>query len=246
LRRCNGKALPHPGRRRRAEAAGRRGPRGGRAGQGRGWLGFRGRPRSPPAAPPTDGRRGSGTRPARCPPGPTARHDRARGKARLQPAANAGRSRAPRRAGPRAEALAEVVRADRPRQPPQRPLIAITIAPTGPSGPPCSHRQRPSPMRMRRGSSPMTPKKPEPPTGSVASARRQAAATSVESAHPGDGRERRSIPTREPALVAGWWPKVPFGSARCLTRRPDLPARSAARWPAPRRGGRTHPRLPVG
>jgi hypothetical protein len=46
---------------------------------------------------------------------------------------------APRRAGPGAEALAEVVRADRPRQPAQRPWSPITIPPTGPSGPPWSH-----------------------------------------------------------------------------------------------------------
>jgi hypothetical protein len=79
---------------------------------------------SPPAAPRTGGRRGSGTLPARCPPCPTAGPGRARGTARPHPAASAGRTGAPRRARPGAEALAEVVRADRPRQPAQRPLVA--------------------------------------------------------------------------------------------------------------------------
>jgi hypothetical protein len=49
-------------------------------------------PRSPPAAPPMDGRRGSGTPPARCPPGPTAGPGRARGKAPPHPAASSGRN----------------------------------------------------------------------------------------------------------------------------------------------------------
>jgi hypothetical protein len=57
-------------------------------------------PRSPPAAPRTDGRRGSGTRPAPCPPGPTAGPGRARARLDLIQRPAPAAAGAPRRAGP--------------------------------------------------------------------------------------------------------------------------------------------------
>jgi hypothetical protein len=80
--------------------------------------------RSPPAAPWTDGRRGSGTPPVPCRPGPQPhpRRPRARDDLVKRPAPVA--HPAPRRAGPGAEALAEVQRTDRPPQAAQRRLLA--------------------------------------------------------------------------------------------------------------------------
>jgi hypothetical protein len=72
----------------------------------------------------------------------------------------------PGRARPGAEALAEVVGADRPRQPAQRPLIAHHHLAHRPFVHHGVTTQRPDPIPMPRQSSPMTPKEPEPPTGS--------------------------------------------------------------------------------
>jgi hypothetical protein len=72
----------------------------------------------------------------------------------------------PRRASPGAEALAEVVRADRPRQPAQRPLVAHQHPAHRPFQSTIqSPRKRPAPIRRPRGSSTIDAKGAKAATG---------------------------------------------------------------------------------
>jgi hypothetical protein len=147
------------------------------------------------------------------------------------PAASAGRSRGTTPARPGAEALAEVVRADRPRQPAQRPLVAHHHPAHRPFRStiqsPCNDRLR-SPRcvshRRRR------PRSPGRRPARVASARRQnrrrhrwSPLTSGDPGGSGASARRACLPGSQ---VGGL--RSLFVPVRCRTRRPGPPARSCS------------------